>query len=137
MTGIATATALVAATGPAAAADTWCGTARDYKVVAPNQIQSSAEGRTTAIRFYQSHVFAVIYGGKSGDAVAMGWNYTGNSVSYWCGGYGGSWPTWSTVASGKNSAFTAAVPFNQVNWAFSRGRLAVTAYTFDSGKVYV
>ncbi|MDI5940420.1 MULTISPECIES: hypothetical protein [Micromonospora] len=133
--GLMASAALLAPASPAYAADTWCGTARDYKVTGTTKTSAKAEGRTLALRTYNSHVFAVIYGGASGDAVSMGWNYSGNDVSYWCGGYGGSWPLWSTVPDGKNSAFTAAVPFSQVNWAFARGKLAVTGFKFDTVKV--
>ncbi|GAB3076730.1 hypothetical protein [Micromonospora schwarzwaldensis] len=135
--GLAATAALVAPASPAAAADTWCGTARDYKVAVSNQRSVTYQGRTAAIRYYNNHVFAVIYGGEVGDAVSMGWNYTGNDVSYWCGAYGGSWPTWSYVAEGKNSSFTAAVPFSQVNWAFARGKVSGTTQYFDTTKVYV
>ncbi|MFF9557552.1 hypothetical protein ACF1DY_17245 [Streptomyces albus] len=131
------ATALVGVTAaPAQAADTWCSAARDYKVVAPNETVRSVDGRTVAVRYYSSHVFSVIYGGREGDRVSMGWNYKSNDTSYWCGQYGGSWPTWSTVPSGKNSAFTAAVPLSSVNWVFARGRLLNNVTNYDTGKLY-
>ncbi|MGY3520750.1 hypothetical protein ACVMYR_31100 [Micromonospora sp. PTRAS2] len=84
--GLMASAALLAPASPAYAADTWCGTARDYKVTGTTKTSAKAEGRTLALRTYNSHVFAVIYGGASGDAVSMGWNYSGNDVSYWCGG---------------------------------------------------
>ncbi|GAA4316562.1 hypothetical protein GCM10023086_39000 [Streptomyces venetus] len=131
------ATALVAATAtPALAAETWCSAARDYKTVAPNEESRSVDGRTIAVRYYNNHVFSVIYGGRQGDRVSMGWNYRGNDTSYWCGQYGGSWPTWSTVPSGKNSAFTAAVPLSSVNWVFARGRLLNNVTNYDTGRLY-
>ncbi|TQM80615.1 hypothetical protein FHX81_2956 [Saccharothrix saharensis] len=129
--------ASVLAVAPASAAETWCGTAANHRVAASNVASAKAEGRTIAVRYYNNHVFSVIYGAKPGDAVAMGWQYSGNSVAYWCGKYGDGWPTWSTVPSGSGSAFTAAVPFTQVNWAFARGKLTVSGYVFNTSKVYI
>ncbi|GAA4930819.1 hypothetical protein ACFPM3_02835 [Streptomyces coeruleoprunus] len=131
------ASTLVAVTAtPAQAADTWCSAARDYKVVAPNEESRPVDGRRIAVRYYNNHVFSVIYGGRSGDRVSMGWNYRGNDTSYWCGAYGGSWPAWSTVPSGKTSAFTAAVPLSSVNWVFARGRLLNNITNYDTGRLY-
>ncbi|MFE2499290.1 hypothetical protein ACFXKS_37190 [Streptomyces scopuliridis] len=135
-TGVA-ATALIAVTAaPAQAADAWCSAARDYKVPAPNETSRSVDGRTVGVRYYNNHVFSVIYGGRQGDRVSMGWNYRANSTSYWCGSYGGAWPTWSTVPSGKNSAFTAAVPISSVQWVFARGRLLNNVTNYDTGRLY-
>jgi hypothetical protein len=135
--GTLAATALLAVTAsPAHAADTWCSAAQDYKVVAPNESSRNVDGRTVAVRYHNNHVFSVIYGGRQGDRVSMGWNYRGNSTSYWCGQYGGSWPTWSTVPSGRNSTFTAAVPLPNVNWVFARGRLLNNVTNYDTGTLY-